>query len=302
MNFSATYKNAYYDKQLAAGEAFAAYNGVAWSQQSLPPNPPFNQTYVGAVTKSLTKPSDIMLVGNCAFMYTGWFAGAKSTMPVSGTTPYEAVAGGIPNNNWMALDMFGRTTTLISTGYNSQSVWTTPKQLFSKGPGGDLITWGGDLAIIQSSSLASSRYVAVGYKISTDQGAAELYVSSLIPDSQITNYNMNNLSWKKIAIPNGAWFKIANTASAIDRKTNIAYITENPDQTNVAQNRALVTSDFGESWDIINLPSDNGSKGSFLYLNKSTINGQPTMQWFVSNGRNRAGEPPARLYSGARFL
>jgi len=284
-NISSSLKNNYNVGRLVGVgniNSRAYYESPSWVYGNMPGN-----NYWNAVTLASTGPLQTLAVGYDAAAILG--AGNQYFLRPIPLGDWKAVVGGLPWDNWIALDTAGRITktTIPAT------TWSSPEQLFTAGG-----YYNPDLALIQGTQ--DTRYIAVGYNAA--DSSAELYVSTLVPNNNVPSYNINNLSWKKINIPNGRWFKIANTSSTSDRKTDVIYITEDPDN-NQSQNRALVSWDCGENWGVVQLPTENGAKGSIMYLEKSSIFGTAYMRWFVSNGLNHAGYViPPKLYSGVSLI
>lgn len=257
--------------------SFAYYNNGSWVIGNMPGN-----TFWNAVYRSYIGPIQTVAVGYGLGAYLGagnsWY-----TTPISNNGDWRALAAAW--DNWIALDYGGR----ITKSTVPWASWSTPEQLFTAG------AWNVDLDVIRGSQ--GYRFVAVGYSLSN--ATAELYISNLLPNNSF--YDINNISWSKINIPNGRWFKINNKSSVSNRPTDIIYITEDPDD-NSSQNRALVSWNLGENWQVINLPTNNGSKGSFMCLDKSDLFAPTYMRWLVTNGQDFAGKPVPNLYSGVALI
>jgi len=282
-NISSSLKNNYNNGRLVGTSnlnSWAYYSNPSWFYGNMPGN-----AYWNAVTLAPTGPTQTLAVGYDVAAILGVGGFLSRSIPLG---DWRAVMGGLGWDNWIALDTAGRITktTIPAT------TWSSPEQLFTAGG-----YYNPDLALIEGTQ--GTRYIAVGYNAANP--SAELYISTLVPNDQAPSYNIINLSWKKINIPNGRWFKIANTSSSErERKTDVIYITEDPDN-NQSQNRALVSWDCGENWGVVQLPTENGAKGSIMYLEKTLTPGY--MRWFVSNGLNHAGYViPPKLYSGVSLI
>lgn len=281
-NTSSSLKNNFYHNRLiGAGNTsnvFAYLDSQNWVYRTMPGNNTWNAVYISTIG-----PIQTVAVGYGVMAYLGagenWGLG-----PIDANRNWKALVGAW--DNWIALDEGGTITKSVVPWTN----WSTPQQLFTIG------VWNVDLAVIQGNQ--DYRFVAVGYSFSN--ATAELYISN----SFRYFLDPSNISWSKINIPNGRWFKINNKSStfwtAVTSPTNTIYITEDPDN-NTSQNRALVSSDFGESWNVISLPTQNGAKGSIMYADKISHT-SPYVRWFVSNGKSFPNQPPPKLYSGQAIL
>ena len=278
---SSSLKNNFYENLLVGTSNLnsrAFYNNPNWFVGNMPGNHTWNAVY-----RSRIGPIQTAAVGYGVMAYLG--AGDSwGLSPIDANGDWKALVGAW--DNWIALDYNGR----ISKSVVPWTNWSTPQQLFSIG------AWNVDLDVIKGSQ--GYRFIAVGYSLSN--ATAELYISNVVPN----NNAPNNISWSKINIPNGRWFKINNKSSSFwidNTPTNTIYITEDPDN-NTSQNRALVSSDLGESWDVISLPTQiPAAKGSIMYADKIS-NTSPYIRWFVSNGIDFPGQPPPKLYSGQAIL
>ena len=288
-NISSSLKNNFYSNILVGAGNFnsrAYLSSMSWIIGSMPGNNTWNAVYRSTIGPIQIAAIGTAGIGNGAFAFLG--AGDSWNLRTIPIGDWRALAAAW--SNWIALDYNGRITKSEVPWDN----WSSPQQLFSVG------AWNVDLDVVQNAE--GYRFVAVGYSLSN--ATAELYISNSISHNYPT-ININNISWSKINIPDGRWFKINNKsstflASATTTTTNVIYITEDPDN-NSSQNRALVSSDLGESWNVINLPTQNGAKGSIMYADKIS-NTSPYIRWFVSNGKNFTNQPIPKLYSGAAIL
>lgn len=278
---SSSLKNNFYENMLVGTSnlnSWAYFSNPNWFVGNMPGNNTWNAVY-----RSRIGPIRIAAVGYGVMAYNS-VGETWATSPIDANRDWKALVG--VSDNWIALDTGGTITKSVVPW----TTWSTPQQLFTIG------VWNVDLDVIQGSQ--GYRFVAVGYSVSN--ATAELYISNVVPN----NNAPNNISWSKINIPNGRWFKINNKSStfwALATPSNTIYITEDPNN-NTSQNRALVSSDFGESWNVISLPTQiPAAKGSIMYADKIS-SASPYIRWFVSNGIDFPGQPPPKLYSGQAIL